>query len=87
MTGAPHSVGEIERAFSGGGITCWTAADLGLEPEEVGSAGSPTRVVKMFTPPPRDRREIVNGTTPVLVERLIKKLEALTILDEEAQRE
>ncbi len=80
-------LGNIERAFSGGGITCWTAADLGLEPDEVGLNGSPTRVVKMFTPPPRGKAEMVTGTTPVLVERLIKKLESLTILDEEAQRE
>lgn len=31
-------------------ITVWTAADLDVEPEKIGLAGSPTKVVKIFTP-------------------------------------
>jgi electron transfer flavoprotein beta subunit len=42
-------------------VTTWTAADLGLEASKVGLNGSPTKVVKIFTPPPRPGGQILKG--------------------------
>lgn len=36
-------------------LTVWSAADLGADPEDVGLRGSPTRVVRSFSPPVRRR--------------------------------
>lgn len=40
-------------------VTVWTAADVGLEPEMVGAAGSLTRPVRTEPRPPRDEPEII----------------------------
>ena len=50
------------------------AADLGLKPEEVGLQGSYTRVVKVFSPPPRSDREMLAGTPEEQAERLLNLL-------------
>lgn len=42
-------------------VTTWTAADLGAEPERLGLGGSPTQVVKIFTPKRRGRGEMLEG--------------------------
>ena len=78
------SLGGLSRAFSFGEVTCWDHRDLGLEPGEVGFEGSATWVVKLSTPPPRSKGEIVQGTSAALCETLIRKLESLGILDEES---
>jgi len=45
-------------------IPVWTLDDLGLREEEVGLAGSPTQVVKIFPPPPREEGELHAGLEP-----------------------
>ena len=77
-------LGNLEMAFSNREITYWGLNDLNLKPEEVGFKGSTTQVAKLVKPPPRKRGEIVSGSPQTLVEHLIKKLEALSILDEES---
>ena len=42
-------------------IVKWTADDIACDPKNVGLDGSPTRVVKIFTPPPRKGGEIIKG--------------------------
>jgi len=42
-------------------IIHWTAKDLGLEHDKIGLTGSPTQVVKIFTPPPRTGGQILHG--------------------------
>ena len=42
-------------------ITKWLADDIDAEPKNLGLEGSPTRVVKIFTPPPRKGGEILKG--------------------------
>lgn len=42
-------------------ITSWTAADIEAEPDSIGLDGSPTRVVKIFSPPPRKGGEMLSG--------------------------
>ena len=52
-------------------IIKWTAADLAVEPEYLGLSGSPTQVVKIFTPPPRTGGQIFEGETTDIVEKLV----------------
>ena len=42
-------------------IITWTAKELGLLPSHIGLNGSPTKVVKIFTPPPRTGGQILKG--------------------------
>lgn len=44
-------------------IVAWTARDLGVDESRVGLAGSPTRVIRIFTPEQRRKGEIIQGAT------------------------
>lgn len=56
-------------------ITTWTQEDLELKDEELGLQGSPTQVVKVFTPPRKEKGEMIGGNTvEEKVDTLIKKL-------------
>ena len=76
-------LGALESAFSRNEIIRWNAETLNLKEKEVGLDGSPTRVWKLRPPPPRRGGEILSGPPEQLVENLLHKLEALSILDEE----
>jgi electron transfer flavoprotein beta subunit len=85
----PHHVpfGNLENAFSCREVMRWGLEDLDLRQEEVGLMGSATRVWRLYPPPPKRKSEMVGGTPQELVEHLIRKLEVLSILDEEEGRE
>ncbi|MBL7158132.1 MAG: electron transfer flavoprotein subunit beta/FixA family protein [Candidatus Omnitrophica bacterium] len=51
-----------------------TAEDLNCDFDKIGLDGSPTRVVKIFTPPARKGGEILKGDIQEIVERLAKEL-------------
>jgi electron transfer flavoprotein beta subunit len=55
-------------------IPVWTAEDLG-EDDQYGLRGSPTRVVRVFHPPPRPGGEMLGGDPSTQVEALIRKLQ------------
>ncbi len=55
-------------------ISVWTHKDLGLEEEKVGLRGSPTQVVRIFTPPPREKGLVFEGEPQECVEELVKHL-------------
>ena len=55
-------------------IPLWTAHDIGAEEENIGLKGSPTQVVKIFTPPPRGNSEILEGEIDQIGEKLFHKL-------------
>jgi electron transfer flavoprotein beta subunit len=76
-------LGELERAFSGRAIMHWGLDDLDLKPEEVGWNGSATWVTKLQTPPPKTTGEVMSGSVQFMVENLLKKLEAMSIIDED----
>ena len=80
-------LGRIERAFSGGNILRWGLEDLGLGEDEVGFTGSATKVLRLHRPPGKQRGDIVTGSARELVERIIHKLESLSIIDEEGEGE
>jgi electron transfer flavoprotein beta subunit len=51
-------------------IVQWTAADINCEPKNIGLDGSPTRVVKIFTPAPRKGGEMLKGDAAELAEKV-----------------
>ena len=57
-------------------ITRWTADDLNCDFDKIGLDGSPTRVVKIFTPPPRKGGVILQGDVPEIVEKLASELKS-----------
>ncbi|HIE36230.1 MAG TPA: electron transfer flavoprotein subunit beta/FixA family protein [Candidatus Omnitrophica bacterium] len=55
-------------------IPVWKHKDLGLKEEEVGLKGSPTQVVKIFTPPPREEGMIFDQDPEIAVNKLVEEL-------------
>jgi len=60
-------------------IPVWTAADIGADPARIGLQGSPTKVVRIFTPPPRQGGEILRGEPEAIVPRLAEKLRGVLV--------
>jgi len=59
-------------------IPVWTFDDLDVEESDVGLAGSPTQVIKVFPPPPRSEGELFADAEPdkaakIIADRLSKK--------------
>ena len=55
-------------------ITKWGANDIEVKPEYIGLSGSPTQVVKIFTPSPRKGGQIFQGETVEVVQKLVDLL-------------
>ena len=55
-------------------IVKWNAEDLNCDFDKIGLDGSPTRVVKIFTPPPRKGGEILKGDITEVVDKLAGEL-------------
>jgi electron transfer flavoprotein beta subunit len=55
-------------------IPTWGAKDINAEDGKIGQKGSPTSVVKIFTPPPKGGGEILSGSVDEMVDSLVKKL-------------
>ncbi len=70
----PSMVGIMRAAASG--VTCWTAADVGLSAEEVGLRGSPTQMLNVFTPPLGRKGEMVDGSPNQMAAALVERLRA-----------
>ena len=67
------TVAQIEDAYKKE-ITIWDENHVNLAPEDAGLKASPTQVFKSFTPPPKGKGEMLNGTVPEMASALIKKL-------------
>ena len=52
-------------------ITVWGQKDLGLDAQKIGLCGSPTQVVKIFTPPQRAGGQMLQGEIPEVVGKLV----------------
>ncbi|GAF77288.1 unnamed protein product [marine sediment metagenome] len=58
-------------------IIGWGKNDLGFEDKEVGLSGSATQVIKIFTPPKKEKGEIIEGaSTDEKASKLVEKLKA-----------
>lgn len=58
-------------------IPVWTAADIGVEEDKAGIAGSPTRVVKIFFPKREHKSKMLQGTSEEQVGQLVERLEGI----------
>lgn len=57
-------------------ITLWTQKELNLDSKSIGLLGSPTQVVKIFTPAQRQGGQIISGETQDIVEKLVGLLKS-----------
>ena len=57
-------------------IARWGVEDLDLDRSVVGLRGSPTRVVKTFTPSPRGRGQVLKGETGEVCDTLVELLKS-----------
>lgn len=55
-------------------IISWTSKDIQADPERVGLVGSPTQVIKIFSPPPRKGGQILEGSPEEVVDKLTSAL-------------
>ncbi|MBI4981909.1 MAG: electron transfer flavoprotein subunit beta/FixA family protein [Candidatus Omnitrophica bacterium] len=55
-------------------IAQWGQKDLNLDPQQIGLCGSPTQVVKIFTPPQRTGGQMLAGEIPEVVNKLAELL-------------
>jgi electron transfer flavoprotein beta subunit len=55
-------------------IILWSQKELNLDPQRIGLCGSPTQVVKIFTPAPRQGGVMLRGETHEVVEKLVELL-------------
>ncbi len=60
-------------------ITKWTADDIEADPKSLGLDGSPTRVVKIFSPPPRKGGEMIKGDAGEVSQKLVQLLKDIVI--------
>lgn len=61
-------------------IKTLTAKDIEADPNNIGLSGSPTNVVKIFTPPPKGGGEILTGEPEEIVDKLITKIKERKII-------
>ncbi len=57
-------------------ITTWGIAELGVDANSVGLAGSSTQVVKIFFPQRVSKAEVLTGDVAAQVDKLVEKLKA-----------
>ncbi len=55
-------------------VTRWTAEDIGCDRKQIGLEGSPTKVVKIFTPPPREKGKMLQGEAKEMADALVEHL-------------
>ncbi|NQT06802.1 MAG: electron transfer flavoprotein subunit beta/FixA family protein [Candidatus Omnitrophica bacterium] len=55
-------------------ITTWKAQDISCDSRNIGLEGSPTKVVKIFTPPPRQKGQMLQGEPREVVDKLVDLL-------------
>lgn len=60
-------------------IVKWTADDIEADPKSIGLDGSPTRVVKIFTPPARKGGEMLKGETADVAKEVVELLKDVII--------
>ena len=61
-------------------IAVWDMKEMGVDPERAGLKGSPTQVIKIFTPEMRSKGEMLQGAPEEIVESLINKLRERKVL-------
>ncbi len=60
-------------------IVTWSATDLNPDPKCLGLDGSPTKVVRIFSPAPRGGGQMLQGEPDELVTQLVEKLKDVVL--------
>jgi electron transfer flavoprotein beta subunit len=60
-------------------IPIWSAQDIGADPDRIGSAGSPTRVIRTWTPSHQRRAEMLVGGDEA-VDSLLERLQGIGVV-------
>ena len=60
-------------------IPTWTNKDMEVEQPKLGLNGSPTQVVKIFTPPPKAGGRLLKGSTDEIAVELIDSLKPIVV--------
>jgi electron transfer flavoprotein beta subunit len=55
----------------------WTNKELNIEPNQIGLKGSPTQVVKIFTPPHKEGGKKYEGEPEIIVNELVEEIKDL----------
>ena len=55
-------------------IKVWTHKDIEVEPTMCGLDGSPTQVIRIFTPPPRPGGQVLSGPPAEVADKLVDLL-------------
>ena len=55
-------------------IVVWSQKELQLDPKNIGLCGSPTQVIKIFTPPQRTGGQILHGEVDEVARKLVELL-------------
>ena len=58
-------------------IPVWSAGDIGVEEDRAGLKGSPTQVIRVFSPEPRGKGERLEGEAEEVAERLTDRLKEM----------
>ncbi|HOX22413.1 MAG TPA: electron transfer flavoprotein subunit beta/FixA family protein [Elusimicrobiales bacterium] len=58
----------------------WTAQDIGADTAFLGLEGSPTRVDRIFAPPPREKGQVFEGSAAELADKLVEILRQENVL-------
>jgi electron transfer flavoprotein beta subunit len=58
-------------------ITTWKFDDLDVDQKKIGLDGSPTRVVKIFSPAPKEGGRILNGEPDEMVKEVVETLKGI----------
>jgi electron transfer flavoprotein beta subunit len=58
-------------------IPVWSAEDLGVDLDSVGLKGSPTQVIRVFTPERKGRGEIFDGEVEENVSKFVDRLQEI----------
>lgn len=58
-------------------IPVWTASEIGVDGDKAGIVGSPTRVVKIFSPQRTRKSEMLQGSVEEQVKQLAERLEEI----------
>ena len=58
-------------------IPVWGNKDLGIKEEDIGLKGSPTQVMKIFTPPSKTEGRVLTGEASEIVPELVQELKAI----------
>jgi electron transfer flavoprotein beta subunit len=61
-------------------VTTWNAKDIGADENRCGLRGSPTKVVKIFPPAPRGKREILSGSMEEQITTIVQKLKEQSLI-------